>query len=236
MSDGITEIGNFAFKDCYALSDSQTRQIGYPRCDFLQQDMRIIDDYIDKYESPVTRNLIKETEQYKRIYVYMPTFRDAETDFIKASGIDFRELNTLMQEQNALFLIKLHPATRTRVAIDGYSNITLLNKDIDIYPLLPKTDVLITDYSSIYYDYQLMPGKHIILYPFDYEDYIKNSRDLAYDFDTYTPGEKVHEWNRLKQVLADKNLQIETNSKWVIEQFWGSNYKNASQKIISLAE
>ncbi|MBO7457983.1 MAG: CDP-glycerol glycerophosphotransferase family protein [Paludibacteraceae bacterium] len=222
------------FRECYALTKEQTRQIGYPRCDFLVEETEIVDEYIEKYENDAIKAVAKSLEQYSKVYIYMPTFRDDQSDYISHSGIAFQELNEMMIKNNAMFLIKLHPATRTKVTIDGYSNIMLLNKDIDVYPLLPKTDVLITDYSSIYYDYQLMPGKHIILYPFDYEDYIKNSRDLAYDYDTYTPGEKVHEWNRLKQVLADKNLQIETNSKWVIEQLWGSNYTNASQKIIDL--
>lgn len=229
-----SDLMNTHFSECYALDKEQTRQIGYPRCDFLVEKPEIINEYIEKYEDEAIQAVAKQIAQYSKVYVYMPTFRDDQSDYISHSGIAFQELNEMMIKNNAMFLIKLHPATRTKVTINGYSNIMLLSKDVDIYPLLPKTNVLITDYSSIYYDYHLMAGKHIILFPFDYEDYIKNSRDLAYDYDAYTPGEKVHEWNRLKQVLMDEHSQIATNNNWVIEQFWGGNYKNASQKIIDL--
>lgn len=54
----------------------------------------------------------------------------------------------------------MHPATRMNFDVIGKcTNVILLDKSMDVYPLLPKTDVLITDYSSIYYDYILMPEK-----------------------------------------------------------------------------
>ena len=89
----------------------------------------------------------------------------------------------------------MHPATRMNFDVIGKcTNVILLDKSMDVYPLLPKTDVLITDYSSIYYDYILMPEKDVLLFPFDYQDYIRNSRDLAYDYLTYTPGVKSLEF------------------------------------------
>lgn len=105
---------------------------------------------------------------------------------------------------------------------------------MDVYPLLPKTDVLITDYSSIYYDYILMPEKDVLLFPFDYQDYIRNSRDLAYDYLTYTPGVKV--WNfddLLRTIKEDKSLFF-IEREWAISTFWGESYNNASKQIIDV--
>lgn len=60
----------------------------------------------------------------------------------------------------------------------SYSNLRIIDSSCDIYPILPFTDVLITDYSSIYYDYMLIPNKQILLFPFDEEEYCTFNRDL----------------------------------------------------------
>lgn len=222
------------FKDCYALTDAQTQRIGYPRCDFLRANESLIDEYISTYESKEIQRVVQQLKKYQKVYVYMPTFRDDQSDYIAHSGINFAELNEIMANQKALFLVKLHPATRTAVQINDFSNIIVLDKSIDIYPILPKTDVLITDYSSIYYDYQLMPDKHVLLFPFDYSDYIQHSRDLAYDYNEYTPGHKYQTWDELKEAIMNISQASSTLNDWVIDMFWGENYKNASEKIIHL--
>ena len=58
----------------------------------------------------------------------------------------------------------------------------------------PKRMFLLQTILLIYYDYILMPEKDVLLFPFDYQDYIRNSRDLAYDYLTYTPGVKSLEF------------------------------------------
>lgn len=66
--------------------------------------------------------------------------------------------------------------------IHDFSNISILDNEMDIYPLLPHIDILITDYSSIMYDFSLMKGKRTILYTFDIDTYSKQSRPLYEDF------------------------------------------------------
>lgn len=52
------------------------------------------------------------------------------------------------------------------------------------------TDVLITDYSSILYDYLLMQEKETVLFLFDYEEYVRD-RDFYYPFEENVVGRKV---------------------------------------------
>ena len=47
--------------------------------------------------------------------------------------------------------------------------------------MLQYTSAMITDYSSIYFDYLLL-DKPIIFFPFDKEDYLNNQRDIVYNF------------------------------------------------------
>ncbi|MDE7088974.1 MAG: CDP-glycerol glycerophosphotransferase family protein, partial [Prevotella sp.] len=118
-----------------------------------------------------------------------------------------------------------------REHIFGMSNIVILDKNMDVYPILPFTDVLITDYSSIYYDYILMENKGIILFPFDYDEYIKNSRDLAFDYLTYTPGCKAWNFEELYRLLFSESKLVPEERSWVIKQFWGDNYMESNKKI-----
>lgn len=221
------------FRDCYALSCRDTRQIGYPRCDFMLQKRPIIRKHIEYYEDKDCLKLVDTFRNYKKVFIYMPTFRDDQSDFILLSGIDFDDLNNCLYQLNYLLLLKIHPATRMNYdKISTCSNIIQLDKHMDIYPILPFTDVLITDYSSIYYDYILMEDKRVILFPFDYESYIKNSRDLAYDYMEYMPGRKVKSYEGLVEAIEQGGYEIECRT-WLIEQFWGNNYIDASEKIVS---
>ena len=221
------------FADCYMMRNEQMLKVGYPRCEFLRKSKREILNTIHKYEDNEVKKTIGVIEKYNKTYIYMPTFRDAQTDFLQASHLDFRAIDELLKAKNQLLILKLHPATRiSSESMQDLSNVMELDKNIDIYPILPFTDVLITDYSSIYYDYLLMPDKNIILFPFDYEDYIKNSRDLAFDYLTFSPGQKAWNSNQLMSIL-DKEPDLSfPEREWIIEQFWGSQYENACEKII----
>ena len=160
----------------------------------------------------------------------MPTWRDDKRDFISYSEIDFEQLNQILEQQNSLFILKLHPNTNLTIqAITQYNNIHILQKSIDIYPILPFTDVLITDYSSIYYDYLLL-NKDVILFLFDFDNYLKNCRELAYDFNQYTTfGKKVYCFSDLLALIKQKNEKSKKCND-LKKIFWANN-KNAFSLI-----
>lgn len=220
------------FADCYNMTDKQMLKIGYPRCEYLLLDNEKRQKFIEKYESEKIIDLIDNLKIYSKVYVYMPTFRDDQHDFIKQAGFDFKRLNNILKEKNSILMLKLHPATRIGdVDFDNFSNLILLDKNIDIYPLLPSTDVLITDYSSIYYDYILMKDKDVILFPFDYKDYVENSRDFAFDYLTFSPGIKAWNFDELYDIIKEEpDLSFKERDK-IIETFWGKNFEKPSMLI-----
>ncbi|MDE6753644.1 MAG: CDP-glycerol glycerophosphotransferase family protein, partial [Muribaculaceae bacterium] len=220
------------FADCYNMSDKQMLKIGYPRCDFITQSQEEICKHISKYESEKMADLISRIRNFSKVYIYMPTFRDDQHDFIKESGIDFEMLNSILEKHNSIFLLKLHPATRIgNLDLEKFNNIITIDKNLDIYPILPFTDTLITDYSSIYYDYILMRNKNVILFPFDYKEYVSKSRDFAFDYLTNTAGIKVWNFQELYEIISsEKNIEIEGREE-IINKFWGDEYASASNKI-----
>ena len=68
-----------------------------------------------------------------------------------------------------------------------HANIINYNATADIYPALNLFDALITDYSSIYFDYLLL-DRPVIFYPYDYDNYIRNDRSLLFDYKQMAPG------------------------------------------------
>ena len=104
---------------------------------------------------------------------------------------------------------------------------------MDIYPVLPYAHVLITDYSSILYDWLLMDGKDVILYLYDYKDYI-NERDFYYPFDENVTGCRVDTFQDLCSLIESGRYKLDSAERdRMIEKFWGKTASyDASRKIL----
>ena len=70
----------------------------------------------------------------------------------------------------------------------------------DINYLLPHTDLLITDYSSVYFDYLLL-NRPIIFAPFDMESYQAIDREFYEDYHLATPGPKCRNWDEVIETI-----------------------------------
>jgi CDP-glycerol glycerophosphotransferase (TagB/SpsB family) len=93
----------------------------------------------------------------------------------------------------------------------------------DIYTILPFTDVLITDYSSVYTDF-LMMNKEIILFVFDYNDYVKGCCELK-DYDKYYLGKKAYSFTQLLDIIStgeDCHVPQDQYSR-LMDFFWSNN-------------
>lgn len=78
---------------------------------------------------------------------------------------------------------------------------------MDPYPILDKVDILVTDYSSIYFDF-LLKDKPIIFFDYDYEEYISESRKLYFNYDEFTPGKRVKTmYELMNSLIEDDNYE-----------------------------
>lgn len=168
----------------------QMLNFGYPRMDIMKYDTETLKKFCDKY----SRSLIPyiNLSEEKKTFLYMPTWRDDDPDYFTKAEINYRRLDYELEKNNAIFFLKLHPLTKD-VNIQGYKNIVQISNDTDIYPFLKFVDILITDYSSIFFDF-LPLDREIIFIPYDYENYIKN-RQLYFDYNEITPGVKYNNFD-----------------------------------------
>jgi CDP-glycerol glycerophosphotransferase len=73
----------------------------------------------------------------------------------------------------------------------------------DAAALLRLSDLLISDYSSIFFDYLLL-DKPIVFFPYDYEKYCSRDRSFLFDYEEYTPGAKCGDQETLfRTVLTE---------------------------------
>lgn len=214
------------FQECFQLKESVMMESNYPRCAPFFWDYSRLLRHIEKVEGAKTLALIQTIQQYDHSYIYMPTWRDNNPYYLQDAGIDFSKLNHLMKLKNSIFILKLHPSTPSDSLpnLSLFENIIVLDKTIDIYPILPLVDTLVTDYSSIYYDFLLFENKSTIFFVFDYDTYLSQNRDLALPFFEYVEGQLAYNFAELYQTLETASFLSSDDAnkkKKLVEFFWG---------------
>ncbi len=146
-------------------------------------------------------NKIERLKEKNKIVFYMPTYRDNSEDKFY-NHLNFKKLNVFLEKYDLIFIIKAHPWDHIKDMknfIKG-ERIYFVEKNTDPYPILGLTDILITDYSSVFIDFLLL-DRYIIFFPYDLDRYIKSERELYYNYDDITPGIKVFEYDGLEKYL-----------------------------------
>lgn len=231
-----TPFQNEFFSTSFRVSVSRCMMTGYPRNSILNTTDDERSAFIDRYEPAETRQLIAKLKNYERVYVYMPTWRDSQLSLF-AESMDLKRLNTMLQQQNEFLIMKPHANVLSEVHDTGFTNILFVEGGMDIYPVLPYTDVLITDYSSVLYDYTLLRGKGVILYNYDYEDYV-GMRDFYFPYDENVVGKRVTTFDELVKCIENHDYQLPDSERLrLVDKFWGKTSQyNASKEIIDAIE
>lgn len=185
----------------FGVATSQVINGGYPRTDVL-----LSGDDGARFRMPEEERVIEQCRAHARegtrVMLYMPTFRDWRNDADRVIPIDWGALDEMLQARGGALFCKLHPNDQARLPdLAGLRRIRLIPSSVDPYPILRHTDALISDYSSIFFDYLLL-DRPLVFYPYDLDDYRKYSRALYDDYDTVTPGPKAYDAAGLQLELA----------------------------------
>jgi CDP-glycerol glycerophosphotransferase len=118
---------------------------------------------------------------------YLPTFRDTGGDAMSDGALDVARLQEFALERGYQFLIKRHPVAVALREPRGESRIHICEPRADVYPLLARCDVLITDYSSVFFDF-LHAGRPIVFFAYDLERYLRQDRSMYFGYERIAPG------------------------------------------------
>ena len=169
-------------------------------------------DEIYKYASDETfKKALKEKlniKNDKKNILYCPTFReeDLENNHVEIPISKLKEL----EDYNVL--IRVHPQIRNKISEDVFtSNFINVCQYPDIQDLLSITDILVTDYSSIFFEYAIL-NKPMILYCYDLEKYTKERNGFYMDI-TSLPCLLVKEEEALYESILNIESLYETKQK-----------------------
>ena len=140
-------------------------------------------------------------EDYE-IFAYMPTFRgifmERDDESQKNDVEEYLAQLDLKLNDNQILLAKLHILNESQIDFSKFKHIMPFPKDYETYDVLNIADVLITDYSSVFFDYA-NTGNKIILFNYDEEDYC-SYRGFYFDLDEL-PFPKVQNIDELVREL-----------------------------------
>ena len=219
---------------------------GFPRNDYLFDNGRLQELFL------------KNDKEFrgKRIILFVPTFRkgyinriegvDRDKNVFGFEEFDMKAFDNFLGENRALLIVKLHPFEekfyKKVYETMNLSNFYFLTSEIlesskiDLYEILPDVDLLITDYSSIYFDFLLL-NKPIIFVKPDFEQYSKIRGVLLSPYDFWTPGPKVTSQDDLEksisEIFSGKDNYVERR-KELKDIFFEHQDGNSSERILQV--
>lgn len=157
---------------------------GYPRNDLLS-------NYTHNHISQIKKNL--ELPSGKKVILYAPTWRDNQHQsglgYTYDLGVDFELLKKELGEEYVI-LFRPHYFIANSFDFTKYEGFVFDVSDYDeISELYIVSDILITDYSSVFFDYAILKRK-IIFYMYDLDEYQNGIRDFYISIDEL-PGDIV---------------------------------------------
>lgn len=158
-------------------------ELGYPRNDFLFS-------YNDGDVTEIKKELNLKSD--KKIILYAPTFRETDLKnnrYEQRLALDLKDLQRSIGD-DYIVLLRLHYYVSNRIDLSEYKGfLTDVSTYYDISRLYVISDILVTDYSSVFFDYAILK-RRIIFYMYDIELYNKKMHDFYLSLEEL-PGEIV---------------------------------------------
>nr|WP_315103915.1 CDP-glycerol glycerophosphotransferase family protein [uncultured Catonella sp.] len=175
------------YAGAFGIDKSKVYVTGLPRTDWL---LKLINDEKKLERLDIIKNKISKSENIvlngKKIILYAPTFRDDEVDSPKLH-LNIAELMESLPENVILFL-KLHPfISGTFNCSDLGNRVVNVSDYTDLNELMAASDGLITDYSSLIFDYLLL-DKPVYFFADDLAEFSLNGRGFYLDYNKELPG------------------------------------------------
>ena len=182
------------------------------------------------FDDELRKEIRKECSlEGKQIIAYMPTWRGTLSG--QNSNIQEMNLEYIFEEMedrlsnNQIFYVNLHPIEKASVDFSKYKKVKPLPSDYETYEFLNIADILVTDYSSVFFDF-LNTGKKIILYTYDKESYLSD-RGLYMQLEEL-PFPKVE---KMKDLIKEINTAKNYDDSKIREMFCKYDRKTSTKLL-----
>ncbi|TWT03573.1 CDP-glycerol glycerophosphotransferase family protein [Planomicrobium sp. CPCC 101079] len=220
-SEGIR--GNYA--EGFGISEDKVYATGLPRADIF---------FDEEYKEYVKTSLHAKYPfmREKKVILFAPTFRGngQASAHYPYEHLDMEELYNALGEEY-VFVMKIHPFVKNKITIPyEYSEFFVdLSEYREINDLLLVTDILITDYSSVCFEFALL-NKPMLFFAFDVEEYIA-SRDFYYDYFSFIPGPLLRTTKEIISTIKNEQFQLEKIPPFV-KYFFNDTLGKASKNVV----
>jgi len=142
----------------------------------------------------------------KKLILYAPTFRDHEKIQFNMK-LDLELLKNTFGEEYKI-LLKLHPIIRNKYEVpEKLKDFVIDVRDENINTLMISSDMLITDYSSVVFEYTLLK-KPIIFFAYDFHKYNEELRGFYFPYEEFIPGPMVKTTEEIVAVIKDGSFDM----------------------------
>lgn len=201
----------------FGIEIEKINNFGYPKNDSL---LETIDKEKIKSELGI--------EKYKKIVLYAPTYREDNSSSM-VSLVDFGKWKSVLGEEFVI-LFRVHPTVVNMTDLSKFKDFMI---DVSTYrdntELMKISDVLVSDYSGIFFEYAIL-DKPMFCFAYDYEEYTE-SRGLYFDIRQELSGGMLSEDEFLKSLRnfdSEENRLIAQNFKNKYVTYYG----NATEKSV----
>lgn len=212
------------YANAHSMDEKDVLGLGVPRTDIF---------YDENYKQEQLKEFYSNYPELenKEIILYAPTFRDT---YNLDTHINWEKLSKNLDD-NEVFIIKRHLMTKEDIMNgEKYDNIFYI-EDTSLFTLMFASKLMITDYSSVIFEYSLL-NKPVIHYCPDYKRYLKD-REFYLDFDNELYGEIIKTPEELLNKLRNKDYNINMKK---LEQFKDKYMSacdgHATERVVKLIE
>ena len=193
------------YAEAFGLPEDRVRPTGIPR----------MDGFWDPERAARSRELAFEAYPAARdrfVILFAPTFRGhgAKTATYPVEDLDWAALHALCVEKDAVCIVRMHPFVREPLDIPpGFADriVDGGTSDIDINDVLFAADLLVTDYSSVVFEFSTR-AKPMLFYAYDLEEYVA-SRDFYVEYESFVPGRIVRTFPDLVDAIRRDDYEPE---------------------------
>ncbi len=218
------------YAEAFGLNIDKIKPLGVPRTDIF------FDEEYKKKVIPQVEEAFPQVKDAEEVIMYAPTFRgvNARTASFPMDMIDFDGIGEYLRKHHSVMLIKMHPFVREPLPIpEEYKDIIIDASSFrEINDILFVTDLLITDYSSVIYEFSLF-HKPMLFYAFDRMKY-EADRGFYEPYSEMVPGKIVRTSEELLRALEKRDFEFEKVDPFVKKNFRYTDGKSTDRIIDTL--
>jgi CDP-ribitol ribitolphosphotransferase len=216
------------YAEAFGLPEERIHPTGIPRLDAF------FDPAKRAAAAEAARALLPESRG-RRVILLAPTYRGAVQDAdYDVSVLDFEAINQLCLDLNAIFVIRLHPFVQRALEIPASFRDRVIDGrrvGLDTNDLLLIVDILVTDYSSVIYEFSTLE-RPMLFFAFDLESY-QAERDFYEDYATFVPGKIVRSCDELIDAIRREDFELDKVRPFAVRRVGGKD-GGSTDRVVDL--